>query len=195
MIAGAIQYRHLSIQMFEGYAGTSDSGFRAEVESEQALPRGEHYLTAIDNHDHHDLLGPAAAEARHRLALFAASVSASFAGSVVTDRHRLLRIVQRHDPAIYSGAYVTCVFNPDKALCLPRRGGTADHPVLGDCRPLDCSNVALTAANITAFHTEITEIEGHLAARPALPPLLQQRLTTRRQEITGFLDRYTPENQ
>ena len=27
-IAGAIQYRHHSIQMFEGYAGTSDSGFQ-----------------------------------------------------------------------------------------------------------------------------------------------------------------------
>lgn len=30
--------------MFEGYAGTSDSGFRAEVEAEQALARGEHLL-------------------------------------------------------------------------------------------------------------------------------------------------------
>ncbi len=28
-IAGAIQYRHLSIHMFEGNAGTTDSGFRA----------------------------------------------------------------------------------------------------------------------------------------------------------------------
>src|SRR6266536_212347 len=35
-IAGAIQYRHQRVQMFEGY-GTSRSGFRAEVEAEQAL--------------------------------------------------------------------------------------------------------------------------------------------------------------
>ncbi|MFC9234934.1 hypothetical protein ACFTZK_00285 [Streptomyces decoyicus] len=39
-VAGAIQYRHLSVQMFEGYAGTSESGFRPEVEAEQALTRG-----------------------------------------------------------------------------------------------------------------------------------------------------------
>jgi len=44
-IAGALQYRHHGIQIFEGYAGTSDSGFRAEVESEQTLARGEHCLT------------------------------------------------------------------------------------------------------------------------------------------------------
>ena len=36
-IAGAIAYRHHAVQLFEGYAGTSDSGFRAEVEAEEAL--------------------------------------------------------------------------------------------------------------------------------------------------------------
>jgi integrase len=46
-IAGAMQYRHHSIHMFEGYAGTSDSGFRAEVESEQSLSP---WRTA-DDHD------------------------------------------------------------------------------------------------------------------------------------------------
>ena len=40
-IAGAIAYRHHSVQMFEGYAGTSASGFRAEVEAEEALARGD----------------------------------------------------------------------------------------------------------------------------------------------------------
>jgi hypothetical protein len=65
-IAGAIQYRHHGIQMFEGYAGTSDSGFRAEVEAEQALTRGEHLLAMTTQHQH-DLTGPAAADATARL--------------------------------------------------------------------------------------------------------------------------------
>ncbi|MCG0283932.1 hypothetical protein [Streptomyces sp. PSAA01] len=34
-----IQYKHLSVAMFEGYAGTSASGFRAEVAAEEALAR------------------------------------------------------------------------------------------------------------------------------------------------------------
>ncbi|MFG3053160.1 hypothetical protein ACGFZP_19705 [Kitasatospora sp. NPDC048239] len=41
VIAGALQYRHLRVQMFEGYAGNSSSGFRDEVESEEAIARGE----------------------------------------------------------------------------------------------------------------------------------------------------------
>lgn len=56
--------------MFEGYAGTSESGFRAEVEAEQALTRGEHLLTAIDAYEHEHLSGPAAAEAHRRLIAF-----------------------------------------------------------------------------------------------------------------------------
>jgi hypothetical protein len=79
-IAGAIAYRHLSVQMFEGYAGTSDSGFRAEVEGEQAL-------AMTDAHAHTDLAGPAAEEAARWLAEFADT--ARFAGTVLTDAHRI----------------------------------------------------------------------------------------------------------
>jgi integrase len=70
VIAGALQYRHHAIQMFESYAGTSASGFRAEAEAEQAIARGEHLLAMTDQH-HHDLTGPAAGQAASRLATFA----------------------------------------------------------------------------------------------------------------------------
>src|SRR5437899_13011379 len=68
--AGAIQYRHLGGEMCEGYAGTSESGFRAEVEAEQALARGEHLLAMTTDHEHPTLAGPAAAEAADRVARF-----------------------------------------------------------------------------------------------------------------------------
>ena len=58
--------------MFEGYAGTSDSGFRAEVEAEQALLRGNDLMAMIDQHAHTPLDGPAAAEGATRLAALAA---------------------------------------------------------------------------------------------------------------------------
>ena len=106
-IAGAIAYRHQGIQMFEGYAGTSSSGFRAEVESEQALARGEHLLAMIDGHEHLHMDGPARAEVARRLQDFAGN--AHFAGAVSTDPRRLKRLMAREDPAIYPGDYVHCV--------------------------------------------------------------------------------------
>ncbi|AXB45274.1 hypothetical protein A4R43_24540 [Amycolatopsis albispora] len=191
-IAGAIQYRHLSVQMFEGYAGTSDSGFRAEVESEQALARGEHLLAMIDGHEHTTLAGPAAEEARRRLDGFAGQ--ARFTGTVLTDPHRLARLLRRADPAVYPGTFATCVFNRDKALCHQHRDshGTT-QPGLGDCRPLECANVALTADNTAALGAERDRVDHELAARPSLPPLLQHRIRSRRDQISHFLDRHVPE--
>ena len=188
-IAGAIQYRHLSIQMFEGYAGTSESGFRAEVEAEQALTRGEHLLAMIDKHEHQNLTGPAASEAAQRLSDFGRR--ARFRGIVVTDDRQLQRLMQRDDPAIYPGTYITCVFNSEKALCHQQHDthGTA-RPSMGSCRPLQCRNTALTADNKAALADEAADITRQLKQRPTLPPLLQARLTTRRNQITDFLARH-----
>ncbi|MFD3458263.1 hypothetical protein ACFWVM_00970 [Nocardia fluminea] len=191
-IAGAIAFRHLSIHMFEGYAGTSDSGFRGEVESEQALARGEHLLALIDAHEHTQLTGPAGDEAQRRLEQF--GEQARFAGAVVTDDRRLQRLLRRADPAIYPGIFATCVFDPQKALCQHDRdrSGTA-RPSLGTCRPTECANAALTTGNLAALRAELNHLDRQIALRPSLPPLLQHRLRTRRTHIAEFVARHTPE--
>lgn len=187
-IAGAIAYRHHSVQMFEGYAGNSDSGFRAEVEAEEALARGEHLLAMIDQHEHRELAGPAADEAERRLESMAGEPA--FAGTVTTDRRRFLRILETNDPEIYPGHYVTCVYQPDKALCHSRIGSTSKQPELGDCKPLACKNVALSSGNLSAWHKEIEQIEEDLSARPKLPPLLEARLLQRLDQVSSFIDRH-----
>ncbi|MER5473579.1 hypothetical protein [Streptomyces sp. NPDC002685] len=112
-----------------------------------------------------------------------------FAGSVVTDPARLRRVLARHDPEVYPGTYVTCVFNPDKALCRPRTApdGSRPLPVPLDCKPVQCRNVALTADNTHALASEVESLDTRLRARPALPPLLQADLERRCDEIDAFL--------
>jgi hypothetical protein len=189
-IAGAIQYRHLSIQMFEGYCGTSDSGFRAEVESEQALARGEYLAQMIEGHEHSDLRGPAAHTAQRRLQEW----GSQFGGAVITDNHQMKRLMRRADPAIYPGTFAMCVFDPDKAMCYQQRDTAGrKQPTTSSCQPLDCSNVALTKQNIAALRTEHSRIEHELAIRPSLPPLLKHRLQDRRERILQFLVRQTSE--
>lgn len=164
--------------------GTSASGFRAEVESEQALARGEQLLPLTDVHNH-PLAGPAAEEATRRLNDLGRT--ARFEGVVITDPHRLKRLMRRHDPEIYPGTYATCVFNPAKALCL-RKGARTDTPNIADCEPLDCSNVALTADNAAALRSELDEVNSQLEHEVELPPLLRVRLARRRDRIRAFLD-------
>jgi hypothetical protein len=186
VIAGALAYRHHCVQVFEGYAGTSESGFRAEVESEQALARGEHLMAAIDAHEHTRLTGPAAGEAARRLETF--GERARFQGNVILDASRLRRLMAKHDPAVYPGEYITCVHDHAKALCEKARHHRSEQlPDHGGCKPLACRNVALTPANTAAWQREIDRITRRLAARPALPPLLRHRLEARQAEIIAFL--------
>ena len=171
-IAGAMQFRHLSIQMFEGYAGTSQAGFRVEVEAEQALVRGEQLLALTDNHTH-DLVGPAAKKGLDRLKNF--RDKASFQGVVADNPVQLQRLMERNDPAIYIGELVTCIFDPDKALCLKGKR-TGDGPALSMCDPFRCTNVAFTKANTIAWKVRIRELEDRLENGPKLAPHIEDAL-------------------
>ncbi len=164
--------------------GTSASGFRAEVEAEQALARGETLLAMIEGHEHQRLAGPAAQEAEARLEEFGRQ--ARFAGSVVTDPRRLKLIMRRHNPGVFPGEFVTCVFNPDKALCL--RAGSNQGPTLPDCKPLSCHNVALTSGNLAAWRAHLERLEQALTNGATLAPYLRHRLQQQRDDIARFLD-------
>lgn len=188
VIAGSIAYRHHRVQMFEGYAGTSASGFRAEVEAEEAIARGEQLCDLITGHGHHQLAGPAAAEAEARLTEFERHVT--FHGKIITDHRRLKRIMDRHDPGIYPGQYVTCVYNPDRALCQRRDG--AEGPCLPDCQPLACRNVALTSANIAALTRHQAHLGRALKDPGVIAPYVRHRLEEQHAEITVFLTSHQP---
>jgi hypothetical protein len=191
VIAGAIQYRHQRVQMFEGYAGTSASGFRAEVEAEQALERGERLLAMVEGHEHQQLTGPAAEEAHARLEELGRHADAKFPGTVVADQRRLQLIMRRHDPNVFPGRFVTCVFNPDKALCL-RSKGDGRGPVLPDCKPLQCRNVALTRANLAAWRQQLDRLDQALASADVLAPYVRDRLRQQRDHIARFLAETDP---
>ncbi|MFJ8111639.1 hypothetical protein [Streptomyces sp. NPDC096132] len=186
-IAGALQYRHQCIQMFEGYAGTSDSGFRDEVEAEEAFARGQ-FLAELGADDARPTLtGLAGPEAEARLAELARHTV--FDGQVVTDEVRLRRILARHDTHLYPGTFITCVYNPDRALC--RTPGTAsDQPVLADCQPLACRNTALTPANHEALAGHLTQLEQALSDGARLAPYVRHRLQEQHRATAAFLARH-----
>uniref|UniRef100_UPI001A7E0CDA hypothetical protein n=1 Tax=Streptomyces sp. CB02009 TaxID=1703938 RepID=UPI001A7E0CDA len=99
-------------------------------------------MAAIDAHEHTTLTGPAADEAASRLEQL--GTRARYQGRIVLDEARLRRLMDRHDPAVYPGQYVTCVHDHTKALCEKARNrrseGLPDH---GGFKPLACRNVAL----------------------------------------------------
>ena len=50
VVAGKIQYKHASVAMFDGYAGSSASGFRQEIEQERALGQLDDVVAQYEAH-------------------------------------------------------------------------------------------------------------------------------------------------
>ena len=115
----------------------------------------------------------------------------TFHGKIITDPRRLKRIMDRHDPHIYPGQYVTCVYNPDRALCQRRDG--AEGPCLPDCQPLACRNAALTSTNIAALTRHQAHLGQALKDPDVIAPYVRHRLEEQHAEITAFLSSHQPD--
>lgn len=178
-IAGAIQFRHHSVQMFEGYAGTSRSGFRAEVESEEALVRGE-YLLDLAASGAPELDGPAARIAKTRAEVFATKVG--YAGVVTDSSKQLQSLMQASEPGVYPGREVVCVFDPAKALC---KRVSDQQPNLSSCVPLKCKNVALDQTNRDFWLGERRRLVSALSYE--LAPFVEHTLRKQLADISELL--------
>ena len=165
LIAGAIQYGHLNVQITLGYAGTYDSGFPDEHAYEDWLFRLD---TLAENHRQlaqgEHISGPAADNYRHRVN----TAQKKFSGRVLTNPKYAHDLVTNPLLQIFPGRAMTCVFDPAKALCQlrPAEDDVRRTPDQDDCRPT-CQNIAYTDRNIAEVRQHAAQlqdlVEDHLA--------------------------------
>jgi integrase len=140
IVAGSIQYKHVRIATFEGYAGTSESGFRSEVEAETAIANlGGIWERFQDWERGGAATGPAVqrvhAEFRH-----VRSQIAAFPG-LVSDEKRYRRLLKHLAEAIHPLLLNDCIFDPQHALCLVDVDPSERQvPRVGKCHPTRCPN-------------------------------------------------------
>ncbi len=93
---------------------------------------------------------------------------------------------------MYPGAFITCVYNPGRAL---RRcpEASADQPAMADCQPQACRNTALTSANRRALANHRARLEDTLVADDRLAPYVRRGLQEQHCATAAFLTRHTPE--
>jgi hypothetical protein len=150
-IAGMIQYKHASVAAFEGYAGSSRSGFRAEVETERCLGQIEDILTYFDDRQAGaGLSGPAAARVSQALDGAAAELQ-PFSG-MIADRGRLRILLANTARTLYVGVLADCFFDPATAVCLRRATASEQTaPMISLCEPTRCPNACITARHRPAW--------------------------------------------
>ncbi|MGA5069068.1 hypothetical protein ACPB9E_35755 [Streptomyces exfoliatus] len=183
LVAAAIQYGHIRVQMTLGYSGTYASGFPDELVFEEWLARLDHLAEARDRlaaGEH--VSGPAADRYRQRV-----TAAARFAGRVLHTRRDAATLLANPDLMIYAGTGMTCVLDPARAACLlatdedsPRR-----TPDLDDCRPA-CVNIARTDRDITTVRAQAERLRA-IVDDPLAPPIRHQRERHALERLTRIL--------
>lgn len=171
-IAGMIQYKHASVAAFEGYAGSSRSGFRAEVENQRSLGQLDDLLIYFDERQAGATLsGPAAA----RIAKTLDSISDHLGPlpAMIADRARLRTMLASLARTLHVGVLADCFFDPGTAVCLKQATG-AKGPLTALCQPTLCPNACITSMHRPAWAR---------SAQEAADLLKEKRLSTLQRRI------------
>ena len=178
VVAGARQYQHAKVAVFEGYAGTSQSGFAAEVEAEQNIARLD-YLE--DLYRDWNTGGPAGGGAARRVDAEFSRIRADLADlpGTIASPARLRTMLQHLSITLHPGVLGDCFFQPATAACLKRAapaGTGRPLPMLNSC--LSCPNARRTPAHqprLQQAREQARQALGEAAGRP-LPPLQRAAL-------------------
>lgn len=143
-IAGMIQYKHASVAAFEGYAGSSASGFRAEVEAQRRLGQLDDILVYFDGRQAGaGRSGPAGP--RVTGALDAVNEELGPLPAMIADRDRLRTLLASLARTLHVGVLADCFFDPSTALCLKQAASPeATSPLTALCQPTRCPNACIT---------------------------------------------------
>jgi len=117
VIAGKIQYKHASVAMFEGYAGSSSSGFRQEVEQERVLGQLDDIVEHFEAHRRGERQAGPASVRLGREYDHATRALAPLSGQIV-DQKRLRAMLGHLARTLHVGYLNDCFFEPAVALCL-----------------------------------------------------------------------------
>jgi len=140
VVAGAVQFGHLSAAIFQGYAGTEEGAFRDEVEKERAIGSQTDFIDMYNSvKEGRPLVGPKG-RALEKQFRWIAEVCNDFPGQIV-DEARVHQLLMNMVVTVYPGLLNDCLFERSTALCLikhPEADGA--EPLLDRCDREKCPN-------------------------------------------------------
>jgi hypothetical protein len=196
-IAGKIQYQHLRVASFEGYGGTSASGFKAEVAAERELARLEDIVERYEDYKAGvRFAGPGAARVTAEFRRIREELG-DFPG-LIADERRLRVLLEHLARTLHPAVLNDCYFAPETALCLARAGSAGrEAPLVNACSPSRCANSCVTGRHLPVWARARDDAVA-LLARPRLSPLQQAALTdevARMDAVIAAVGRETDEGE
>lgn len=177
IVAGMLQYKHVQVLTFEGYAGTSASGFKLEVEAEKQIAAEDDVLDIYRKATVGDVgAGPAGVAIERNIA--------KFEGRVLSEK-QLKSLATSASITFHKGELSNCFYDPEKSLCrseLVRQielFDTEPGPVFSACSPARCGCSYIGTEHLPAWTKLIKEIEtGVLEVGSPLKEVLLRNLET-----------------
>lgn len=188
LVALAVQYGHLRTLVSEGYGSRQRDGIHQLLDLETARASAEHLSEVHEALQHGEgVSGPAA----RRLIHAAREEHHRFGGMITTARQAKALL---SDPALTvfenTDAYLTCNYDPRRALCNPDNAGdgTAATPSLDRCQTA-CPNIARTDSHAQQLRAEAERLRGQ-ADTALTPQPVASRLRDRAATLAELADKH-----
>lgn len=149
VIAGKLQYKHVEVAMFEGYAGQDDS-FLEELNEERAAASIDFMQEVIDDINNNDVYSPKSVQ-----------IINEFRG-VATENRTPDYYLKNKRMMIYPGLLSYCFFSPEDALCLKDSKSKKEQPLLNSCSPDKCQNSCITKKHLPLWQAQIDDAKAML---------------------------------
>lgn len=182
IVAGMLQYGHASTQMFEGYAGSSASGFRQEVEKERAVARLADIVEMYTDHNAGNKPAGPMAEALTAEFEYIRETIQDFPGVVAVEPGRRAKMVRDLSTNYYPGQLADCFYEPSRAKCLEKTGNFLhDEPIRGLCDP-NCENACWRPKHLPMWNASVADIDLLLEQNNRLSPIQRDILRAKKAE-------------
>lgn len=199
--AGAVQFKHLSVRsamegigptVFEGYVGTTPSGFPADVELARQAAADLYVGNLATVHAAGARsAGGGARRINARLEELATELGQDVpptARPQVVDEQRRAAMLRSVSHNLFVGPLTDCFFDPDVALCLRDQDrASATVPVVGRCEPERCRNSRIGEHHLPAWQERLDQVRTDLRLR-GLPPLQRRHLADQRDRLKAAID-------
>ena len=194
--AGAVQFKHRSVRaamngigptVFEGYTGTTLSGFPTEVDlAKQAA--ADLYVENLASA--HAAGAPSAGGGAKRINIRLEELRAELSEDIadgreprVVDDQRRVAMLRSVSHNLFVGPLTDCFFDPDVALCLrDQERSTASTPIIGRCQPNGCRNSRIGEHHRAVREERLAQVRADLRIKD-LPPLQRRHLRDQRDRL------------
>jgi hypothetical protein len=189
VIAGARQYHHAKLVMFEGYAGTSASGFAAEVAAEENIATLD-YLEDLYRDWDAGTRGAGGAAARIDAEFARVRTDLGDLPGITADPLRLRAMLAHLTRILHPGTLNDCFFNAATAACATAAGHARQPlPMLNTC--MRCPNArrgAVHLPRLAAARGQALELQAACDAAGPVPAPQHAAITGYISDLTQLID-------